>query len=498
MAKNGNEKSRLSMYRRDFLKSAGIVTGSVGALTLMNSCGGTTTGQSNNVGSSQVNAVNGRTGIDWKLWKSDPANFITNAVNDFVNTAPTNWSKPFNHPFFVAPVAIAFGDGDAQDYKNIKSVWPWTMTPRECLEKVPQVTVGIVDGAPKPRSSIQMPGSRSNTKAVISQDGKTTYPGGEPPLPPWTAASPSGPPLGAGPTGGPPGAPPAGPDPSAPPGASPGGGTPPGGGGPVPMPGAGPSPNVTCISIGLPIHPDTLKAEVSYPYGNSPEMKAMSLWGAHIGFVGDISYYIVNLLQFLGEKAIAPTFTDWAHEMMMDFQYEGPTSRYSISPASERAWAVAAGLGTYGLHDMVITKKGTAVILTTIMTSAKIPPTPKPTKEYCPWYRDGSCYKCVDRCPGQAIYKKLPVNPAFPDGAPFPNGKVPTDGRIAAKCDAGSGAAANYNQTYLKDRMAKEAGEYAGATGGIFLGSNSGMPFLMFPACGKCYTNVPCATGIPE
>jgi hypothetical protein len=406
--------------------------------------------------------VPARKGIDFTLWKSDTAKFITDAVNDYVDVAPTNWSKPFNHPFFTTPAVIAFGDGDAEDYLNIKKVWPWTLTPRECLEKQPGLTVGPVDGAPQQRSMIQMPGGHSPTHAVITRDGKTTYPNGEPPLPPWPPAPTSG----QGPAG-------------------------------LPSRG-GHSPGVTCISIGLPIHPETLKAETSYPIGNSPEFKAMSLWGAHTGFIGDLSYYLVNLLQSLGVAAIAPTFTDWGHEMMMDFQYEGPTSRYSISPAAERAWAVAAGLGTYGLHDMVISRKGTAIIITTIMTSARVPPTPKPTIEYCLWYRNGSCGKCVGRCPGQAIYTKLPPNPAFPEGAPFPNGPVPTDGRLAAKCDAGSFAASEYNQTYLRDRMLKETGDYAATYCSIIFGSTVGLPFLSFPACGRCYTDVPCATGIPE
>ena len=406
--------------------------------------------------------VPGSKGIDFTLWKSDPGKFINDAVNDYVGTAPTNWSKPFNHSFFTAPVVIAFGDGDSEDYSNIKKVWPWTLTPRECLEKQPVITVGTVDGAPKSRSMIQMPGGRSLTHAVVGRDGKTTYPNGEPPLPPWLPTPPSG----SGPAG-------------------------------LPFNNMH-SPGVTCISIGLPIHHQTIKAEASYPVGNSPEFKAMSLWGAHTGFVGDLSYYIVNLLQSLGAAAIAPTFTDWGHEMMMDFQYEGPTSRYSISPAPERAWAVAAGLGTYGLHDMVISSKGTAIILTTIMTSVKIAPTPKPTSEYCLWYRNHSCTRCVDRCPGQAIYTKLPPNPAFPDGAPFPNGPAPTDGRLAAKCDAGSFAASEYNQTFLRDRMLTETGNYADTFCSIVFGGTVGMPFLKFPACGRCHTDVPCATVIPE
>jgi hypothetical protein len=388
-----------------------------------------------------------------KSFQSDPAKFLTDTINSYINTAPTNWSIPFQHQFFAAPVAIAFGDGESPDFLDIKRKFPWTLTPRECLEKAPAVQVSTVTGTPK--SKVDMPGREH--VPVITEKGEITWPKGEPPLPPWQAKA-------ALPISNPP---------------SVGNSYGKAADSPRPRPPyAKPVEHVTCISIGLPIHPDTLKAENSYPWGNSPEYKVHSLCGSHLGFIGDASLYIVNLLQLFGYKAIAPTFTTWGQEFMMDFQYEGTTSRDTISPCPERQWAIAAGLGTWGLPDMIITEKGMAVLLTTIMTSAQIPPSPKPTKEYCLYYRDGSCRECIPRCPGQAISEK---------------------GRLAAKCDAGAGAAVNYNLTYLKDRMVNELGAYANMSGNIMLGgSGMGIPVLSFPSCGRCYSGVPCATEIPQ
>jgi hypothetical protein len=386
-------------------------------------------------------------------FKSDPGKFITESVNDYVNSAPTNWSIPFQHQFFASPVVIAFGDGDSQDFLDIKRKYPWTLTPRECLEKPPAVKVSTVTGSPK--SNVDMPGR--DYMPVITEKGEITWPKGEPPLPPWQA-------KGAVPI-------------SKPPAIGSSYGKASDNPGPIP-PNAKPLEHVTCISIGFPIHPDTLKAENSYPWGNSPDHKVHSLFGAHLGFIGDASLFIVNLLQMFGYRAIAPTFTTWGQEFMMDFQYEGTTSRDTISPCPERQWAFAAGLGTWGLPDMIITEKGMAVLLTTIMTSARIPPSTKPTKEHCLYYRDRSCNKCISRCPGQAIS---------------------VNGRLAAKCDAGAAAAVNYNLKYLKDRMINELGDYANMSGNIMYGG-SGMerPAIGFPSCGRCYSGVPCATQIPE
>jgi hypothetical protein len=388
----------------------------------------------------------------FKTFQDDPAGFLTDTINTYLAAAPTNWSLPFQHPYFSTPVAIAFGDGDSPLFQNIKNRYPWTLTPRECLEKPPAVQVSTVNGIPK--SGVDLPGRAF--LPVITEGGRITWPRGEPPLPPWKAAAVLKTPL------------------SQAIGNSYGEAS----DSMKAMPLISPVESVTCISIGLPIHPETIKSEISYPWGNSPDLKVHSLCGSHLGFVADISYYIVNILQMFGFKAIAPTFTTWGQEFMMDFQYERATSRDSISPCPEREWAVAAGLGTYGLPDMIITERGMAVTLTTIITSAKIPTSPKPGQEYCLYYRNGSCRKCISRCPGQAISE---------------------DGRLAAKCDAGAAAAVNYNLNYLKDRMVKELGDYSSMSGNIMWGGNGlGVPILAFPTCGRCYTDVPCATKIPD
>jgi hypothetical protein len=377
----------------------------------------------------------------FEAFRKNPAEFLTDAINNYVLTAPTNWSPPFNHPFFSAPVAIAFGDGDSEEFLEIKRKYPWTVTPRRALESPPRISVETITGAPPSR--VVMPGVAHSS--LITGDGRITWPDGRPSPPPWPELAGGG-------------------EMSAAP------------------PFSGPPEHVTCISIGLPIHPDTLAAEVSYPWGNSPDHKVHSLWGAHLGFTHDITNYVVKTLQMFGCLALSPYHTTWGSEFTMDFQYEGATSRQPISACPEREWAYAAGLGTFGLTDMIISERGMAVIITTVMTSAVIPPSPKPATEYCLFFRDGSCTECVGRCPGQAISAELDP-----------------PGRLSAQCEAGARAGVRYNEAHLMDRMLKELGDYAGMGANLsWEGAGMGMPILRFPACGRCYTDVPCATGIPD
>lgn len=75
---------------------------------------------------------------------------------------------------------------------------------------------------------------------------------------------------------------------------------------------------------------------------------------------------------------------------------------------SHRHTAFIAGLGTFGLSDGLITRKGKAMRFTTIIVRAQIEPTKRDYNdyhEYCKFYKDGSCGACIVRCPVDAITK---------------------------------------------------------------------------------------------
>jgi len=76
---------------------------------------------------------------------------------------------------------------------------------------------------------------------------------------------------------------------------------------------------------------------------------------------------------------------------------------------SERHAAYAAGLGTFGLCDGLITRKGKAHRAGSVIANLVIPPTERSYRDhhaYCLFYAKGTCGICIMRCPAAAISGK--------------------------------------------------------------------------------------------
>lgn len=93
---------------------------------------------------------------------------------------------------------------------------------------------------------------------------------------------------------------------------------------------------------------------------------------------------------------------------------------------SHKSAAYVAGLGTFGLNQMLITPSGCAGRFGSIVISAEIPPSPRPSEEYCRYIKDGKCQFCVNNCPTGSLTQKgldkkkcyehlLKVDKQFPD-----------------------------------------------------------------------------------
>jgi epoxyqueuosine reductase len=68
--------------------------------------------------------------------------------------------------------------------------------------------------------------------------------------------------------------------------------------------------------------------------------------------------------------------------------------------------AAIAGLGSFGLHHMLITDAGCAGRFGSLVVDAVLEPTSgpeTPTHERCRYFHDGSCRVCVERCPVGAL-----------------------------------------------------------------------------------------------
>lgn len=75
------------------------------------------------------------------------------------------------------------------------------------------------------------------------------------------------------------------------------------------------------------------------------------------------------------------------------------------APVMERAWAKKSGLGWIGKNSLMLTKvKGSYFFLAEIILDLELD-YDSPVKDFC-----GSCTKCIDACPTQAIYEPYKVD----------------------------------------------------------------------------------------
>jgi epoxyqueuosine reductase QueG len=109
--------------------------------------------------------------------------------------------------------------------------------------------------------------------------------------------------------------------------------------------------------------------------------------------------HVVATLQEAGHEAVAPMISpEWKAQK---------SERYGFaSNWSERHAAHVSGLGTFGLCDGLITPKGKAMRVGSVVARISIPPTTRPYSDhraYCLFYSEGTCGKCIKRCPADAL-----------------------------------------------------------------------------------------------
>jgi epoxyqueuosine reductase QueG len=109
--------------------------------------------------------------------------------------------------------------------------------------------------------------------------------------------------------------------------------------------------------------------------------------------------HVVQGFKEAGIAAVAPMLVpSWTIVKSHRFSY--------ASAWSERHAAHAAGLGTFGLCDGLITANGKAMRTGSVVANICFKPTPRPYQDhraYCLYFYDGTCGKCIDRCPARAI-----------------------------------------------------------------------------------------------
>lgn len=168
-------------------------------------------------------------------------------------------------------------------------------------------------------------------------------------------------------------------------------------------------------------------------------------------FIYELSRHVTSLLEDLGYQAVAPELADF-------YKLQNLSSGFAYN-WSQRHIAYAAGLGTFSLNDGFITKRGMAMRCGSVVTDARIKPSPRVYKDHlanCLFYSDGSCMRCAERCPAGAISEQ---------------------GHDKNIC---------WQFLNIKQKeMLKELGREEGYIG-------------RYLACGLCQTDVPCEARIPK
>jgi epoxyqueuosine reductase len=112
--------------------------------------------------------------------------------------------------------------------------------------------------------------------------------------------------------------------------------------------------------------------------------------------------FLVKKLKDEGIEAVAP--------MLSPLWHEAKSEKYGFASTwSERHAAYAAGLGTFGLSDGLITPIGKAHRAGSIIVNTFIEPSTRDYENhhaYCLFYAKGTCGECIKKCPAGAISER--------------------------------------------------------------------------------------------
>lgn len=144
----------------------------------------------------------------------------------------------------------------------------------------------------------------------------------------------------------------------------------------------------TVVSFFLPFEKELVKLNWKSP---GPVKEWIQAKGETDHFIEKINEELKAELAKDGISAVVP-------EIVFDYQNKG----FNVS-WSHKSAAYAAGLGTFGVHHMLITKAGCAGRFGTLLISAEIPSSPRSNEEFCRYKKGSKCLVCVDRCPAGAL-----------------------------------------------------------------------------------------------
>lgn len=109
--------------------------------------------------------------------------------------------------------------------------------------------------------------------------------------------------------------------------------------------------------------------------------------------IKQLSLHITRFFEDSGEKVVTiPPTHNWIEDKL-------------VSNWSHRHIAFIAGLGRFGLNNMLITDKGCSGRIGSLITSAVIEADSRPETEACLHKFDSTCKKCVRKCVNDALFE---------------------------------------------------------------------------------------------
>lgn len=153
----------------------------------------------------------------------------------------------------------------------------------------------------------------------------------------------------------------------------------------------------TVISWVLPVVGSTRESNRRENRWPSREWALTRSYGEQLN--GSLRRHVVAWLEQQGYQAVAPQFSPL-------WQEYGDSPVGIASAWSERHAAYVCGLGTFSLNDALITPRGIAHRLGSVVTDLRLTPSARPYADHrwcCLFYREGTCGACIGRCPVGAL-----------------------------------------------------------------------------------------------
>jgi epoxyqueuosine reductase QueG len=145
----------------------------------------------------------------------------------------------------------------------------------------------------------------------------------------------------------------------------------------------------TVIAFFIPFGKSIIKSNIG---GRLASQKWAQLYIQTNDLINDLGDYLKSLLEIEGYETVVPPATHNFDKIQL------------ISDWSHRHVAYIAGLGTFGMNNMLITKSGCCGRVGSLVTSLAIPPDERQLEENCLHRCNSSCLVCVGKCVGNALF----------------------------------------------------------------------------------------------